>query len=189
VVSFDLWDTVFVDDSDEPKRRQQGLPPKPVERRDPVHCFLSRHAPVDRALVNCAYDTADSAFRQVWRYQHFTWSVEVRLRVLLAGLKRELPQNELQELVRLHEEMELRVRPNLVPGVGEALRTLGRRFTLAVVPRSLEESTELFRSSKTARQILGDEFVDHYSTTRDWETRQFRGAVTDWELERYFEMI
>ena len=57
------------------------------------------------------------------------------------------------------------------------------------LPRSLEESAELFRSSKAARQILGDEFVDHYSATRDWETRQFRRAVTDWELERYFEII
>ncbi len=25
VISFDLWDTVFIDDSDEPKRRAQGL--------------------------------------------------------------------------------------------------------------------------------------------------------------------
>jgi glutamine synthetase len=57
------------------------------------------------------------------------------------------------------------------------------------LPQSLEESTELFRCSKTARQIFGDEFVDHYSATRDWETRQFRRAVTDWELERYFEII
>jgi glutamine synthetase len=57
------------------------------------------------------------------------------------------------------------------------------------LPRSLEESTELFRSSSIARQILSDEFVDHYSATRDWETRQFRRAVTDWELERYFEII
>jgi glutamine synthetase len=57
------------------------------------------------------------------------------------------------------------------------------------LPRSLEEGTELFRSSKIARQIFGDEFVDHYAATRDWETRQFRRAVTDWELERYFEII
>ena len=31
--------------------------------------------------------------------------------------------------------------------------------------------------------------VRHYSATRDWEARQFRRAVTDWELERYFEII
>jgi glutamine synthetase len=57
------------------------------------------------------------------------------------------------------------------------------------LPRSLEEGAELFQSSKTARRIFGDEFVDHYSATRDWEARQFRRAVTDWELERYFEII
>ena len=148
VVSFDLWDTVFVDDSDEPKRCQQGLPSKRVERRELVHRFLSRHAPVDRALVDCVYDTADAAFRQVWHYQHFTWSVEVRLRVVLAGLKRELPEEELQELVRLHEEMELRVRPDLAPGVAEALRTLGRRFTLAVV------SDAIFTPGRALRELL-----------------------------------
>jgi putative hydrolase of the HAD superfamily len=148
VISFDLWDTVFVDDSDEPKRRQQGLPPKPVERRDLVHRFLSRHAPVDRALVNCAYDTADAAFRQVWHYQHFSWSVEVRLRVLLAGLKRELPEEELQELVKLHEDMELRIRPDLVPGAEVALRALGRRFSLAVV------SDAIFTPGRALRELL-----------------------------------
>jgi putative hydrolase of the HAD superfamily len=148
VVSFDLWDTVFIDDSDEPKRRQQGLPTKAVERRDLVYRFLSRHAPIDRALVNCAYDTADAAFRQVWYHQHVTWSVRVRLGVLLAGLKRELPEEELQELVRLHEDMELRIRPDLVPGAEAALRTLGQRFTLAVV------SDAIFTPGRALRELL-----------------------------------
>ncbi len=147
-ISFDLWDTVFVDDSDEPKRRRQGLPPKPVERRELVHQFLSRHAPIDRVLLNCAYDTADAAFRQVWRHEHVTWPVEVRLRVLLAGLKRELPQAELAELVKLHEEMELRVRPDLAPGVADALNTLARRFTLVVV------SDAIFTPGRALRELL-----------------------------------
>lgn len=150
VVSFDLWDTVFVDDSDEPKRLQQGLPSKPVERRELVHRCLSRHSPIERALVDCAYDTADAAFRHVWRHQHVTWPVEVRLRVVLAGLKRELPEDELRELVRLHEEMELRVRPNLVPGVADALQMLRRRFTLAVV------SDAIFTPGRALRQLLAD---------------------------------
>lgn len=148
VVSFDLWDTVLVDDSDEPKRRQQGLPPKAVERRDLVHRFLSQHAPIDRALINCAYDTVDSAFRQVWHHQYVTWPVETRLRVLLAGLKRDLPAEDLQELVRLHEEMELRVRPDLAPGAADALRTLARRFTLAVV------SDAIFTPGRALRELL-----------------------------------
>ena len=37
--------------------------------------------------------------------------------------------------------------------------------------------------------LLGAEFVDHYVRTREWEVRQYQRAVTDWELERYFEII
>src|SRR5450759_745576 len=119
VISFDLWDTVFIDDSDEPKRRAQGLPPKPVARRELVHNYLSRHASIERALVDCAYDTTDAAFREVWHNQHVTWTVAVRLGVLLKGLKRELPAAEFAELVRLHEDMELAVRPNRGTGGAE----------------------------------------------------------------------
>ncbi len=57
------------------------------------------------------------------------------------------------------------------------------------LPRSLEEATAVFRSSAVAKEYFGEEFVEHYAATRDWEVRQFRKAVTDWELERYFEII
>lgn len=59
----------------------------------------------------------------------------------------------------------------------------------APLPKNLAEATALFRASAVARRWLGDEFVDHYSATRDWEVRQFQKAVTDWELARYFESI
>jgi glutamine synthetase len=57
------------------------------------------------------------------------------------------------------------------------------------LPRSLQEANCLFRSSKLARNWFGDEFVEHYAATRDWEVRLFEKAVTDWELARYFESI
>ena len=57
------------------------------------------------------------------------------------------------------------------------------------LPATLEDATSRFRSSKVAREMLGDVFVDHYCATRDWEVRQQRRAVTDWELRRYFEVI
>jgi glutamine synthetase len=37
--------------------------------------------------------------------------------------------------------------------------------------------------------LFGAEFVDHYAATREWEERQARKAVTDWQLARYFEII
>jgi hypothetical protein len=42
---------------------------------------------------------------------------------------------------------------------------------------------------KIARDFLGDDFVDHFAATREWEHRQWQDAVTDWELKRYFEII
>ncbi|MGH9659114.1 MAG: glutamine synthetase family protein [Bryobacteraceae bacterium] len=57
------------------------------------------------------------------------------------------------------------------------------------LPRNLAEATRRFRQSTVARHWLGEEFVDHYARTREWEVRQFEKAVTDWELARYFESV
>ena len=56
------------------------------------------------------------------------------------------------------------------------------------LPRNLRDAVRLLDGSKTARKILGDDFVNHYVATREWEVRQFERAVTNWELERYFEL-
>jgi glutamine synthetase len=56
-------------------------------------------------------------------------------------------------------------------------------------PRSLIETTRIFRSSEVARDWFGDAFVDHFAATREWEWRQWQDAVTDWERKRYFEII
>jgi glutamine synthetase len=56
-------------------------------------------------------------------------------------------------------------------------------------PRTLIETTRIFRESEVARDFFGDEFVDHFAATREWEWRQWLDAVTDWEMKRYFEII
>ncbi len=56
-------------------------------------------------------------------------------------------------------------------------------------PRTLMETTRIFRASDRARDWFGDDFVDHFAATRDWEWRQWLDAVTDWERKRYFEII
>lgn len=57
------------------------------------------------------------------------------------------------------------------------------------LPGSLMEAAARLRESATARSLFGDEFVEHYATTREWEEREFRKHITDWELQRYFEII
>lgn len=57
------------------------------------------------------------------------------------------------------------------------------------LPRTLREANAKLASSKAARALFGEGFVDHYVRTRDWEVREYDRAVTDWELSRYFEVI
>jgi glutamine synthetase len=57
------------------------------------------------------------------------------------------------------------------------------------LPATLYEAAERLADSKPARSLFGDEFVEHYAATRQWEEREFRKAITDWELARYFEII
>ncbi|HEX8639711.1 MAG TPA: hypothetical protein VF704_01000 [Allosphingosinicella sp.] len=57
------------------------------------------------------------------------------------------------------------------------------------LPSTLWEAAQRLRGSRAARELFGDAFVDHYAATREWEEREARKAVTDWQLARYFEII
>ncbi|WNZ60369.1 glutamine synthetase family protein [Myxococcus sp. MxC21-1] len=57
------------------------------------------------------------------------------------------------------------------------------------LPRNLKDAVALLKGSERARELLGDGFVDHFVRTREWEVRQYERAVTNWELERYLELI
>jgi glutamine synthetase len=57
------------------------------------------------------------------------------------------------------------------------------------LPRSLDEAARRLAASKLAQQAFGSAFVEHFAATRDFEAREFSKSVTDWELQRYFEII
>lgn len=57
------------------------------------------------------------------------------------------------------------------------------------LPHNLKDSNQAFKQSLAAKEWFGEEFVNFYSMTRDWEVKQFERAVTGWELQRYFESI
>ena len=54
---------------------------------------------------------------------------------------------------------------------------------------TLWDAAQALKRSAAARTLFGDTFVDHFAATREWEEREFRRHVTDWEMERYFEII
>ena len=57
------------------------------------------------------------------------------------------------------------------------------------LPGTLWEAAQRLKASQEARAMFGDAFVDHFAATREWEEREFRKHITDWELSRYFEII
>jgi glutamine synthetase len=64
-----------------------------------------------------------------------------------------------------------------------------RETSLPRLPRNLADATDRLAQSTVARELLGEAFVDHFIRTRRWEWAQFQDAVTNWELQRYFEII
>ncbi|KIJ69333.1 hypothetical protein HYDPIDRAFT_24177 [Hydnomerulius pinastri MD-312] len=60
---------------------------------------------------------------------------------------------------------------------------------VVMLPSSLEEATgRMMRPGGVAREVFGDEFVDHYGGTREHEVHLWNQAVTNWEVERYLEL-
>lgn len=57
------------------------------------------------------------------------------------------------------------------------------------LPHTLWSAAQNLKASKRARGLFGDAFVDHFAATREWEERELRKTITDWELRRYFEII
>ena len=57
------------------------------------------------------------------------------------------------------------------------------------LPTNLLEASNAMKSSELAIELFGNTFVDHFTSTREWEWRQFSKEVTDWETKRYFEII
>ncbi len=58
-----------------------------------------------------------------------------------------------------------------------------------ILPRTLAEATAAMKKSELATALFGNEFTDHFVRTREWEWQQFSQAVTNWELQRYIEII
>lgn len=57
------------------------------------------------------------------------------------------------------------------------------------VPTTLREARDAWAGSAIAREVFGDEVVDHYTNMADVELASFEAAVTDWELRRSFERM
>jgi len=72
------------------------------------------------------------------------------------------------------------------------IETKGNAYTskqLKKLPNNLSLATATMRNSKIAKALFGDYFVKHFCMSREWEVDNFNKHVTDWEKNRYFEII
>lgn len=84
------------------------------------------------------------------------------------------------------------------------LRGIEKRLEISVPPLSSGEGTgggerlarnlmegvrKMTEEGSVAREVFGNEFVDHFAGTREHEWRLWEEAVTDWEVKRYIETV
>ncbi len=77
-------------------------------------------------------------------------------------------------------ENELELEPAFA---GDAYHTGGIRE----IPKTLREAIETLKGSEMLRKAFGDEVIDHYVHTAEWEQFEYDRRITDWELKRGFE--
>jgi len=155
-VTFDFWDTLFVDDSDEPKRAAAGLPTKVEARAQALTAELrAHHAHLTEEEIRGAWDRANAWARHQWKALHHNPTVSVRVQVAYRelGLR---PTPGFGPLVDLIETMEREISPDPIAGVHDALSQLEGRVRLGII------SDAIVSPGRTLRGILADHDLLHF---------------------------
>jgi glutamine synthetase len=177
---------------------------KPNEISDAMRWFIGGQQALMPELLSMVAATVNSYSRLVpgfWAPTSATWGIENRttaLRVIRGGpssqrVEYRIAAADINPYLALAAAIgsglwgiEHRIEPD-APIVANAYAQ--EHPPQRRLPGTLHEAAERLRSSGAARQLFGDDFVDHHAATRQWEEREFRKAITDWELARYFEII
>jgi glutamine synthetase len=177
---------------------------KPHTMSDAMRWFVGGQQALMPELLAMVASTVNSYSRLVpgyWAPTSATWGVENRtcaLRVIQGGAKAQrveyrIAAADINPYLALGVAIgsglwgiEHRIEPD-EPITGNAYdKKLPAKRQL---PRTLTEAAERLAGSKAAHELFGKPFVEHFAASREWEEREFRRAVTDWELARYFEII
>ncbi len=182
-VTFDLWDTLVFDDSDEPERERRGLRSKRAERRAQAWQALSRCRDISPAEVSLGYDICDAAFERVWRHHHITWTLAERIDVLCAGLGCSLGADERAELAERLGRMEVDIPPQPIPGAAASLQALrDRGYRLAIVSDAIVTPgrglRELLAKHELAQHFDAFAFSDEVGRSKP-HRRMFEAAAAE----------
>ena len=178
-ITFDLWDTVIDDDSDEASRADAGLASKRDARRSLACAAAGAGSAAERAAVTTAFDAVESEFNHAWHTEFVTWTVRQRVDRLESILGREFEVAPRSALIEQLERMELEVPPDPVPGMLDAVRALAGRYRLAVVSDAIFSPGRCLREWLALQGIL--EFFDAFAFSDEVgapkpDPRPFRAA-------------
>ncbi len=177
---------------------------KPHSMSDEMRWFVGGQQKLMPELLAMVAPTINSYRRLIpgfWAPTHSTWAVDNRttaLRVIPGSPKSQrveyrIAAADANPYVILSAALasglwgiEHRIEPEAMVTGNAYDRKLPARLAL---PRTLWDSAQRLKASKAARGLFGDAFVEHYAATREWEEREFRKHISDWEMARYFEII
>jgi putative hydrolase of the HAD superfamily len=153
-ITFDFWDTLVADDSDEPKRQARGLPTKAETRLQLLSDEIVRHhAEITRGQIAAAFKHANDTFNHAWKIEHHTPTVATRLKFAYEFLQIELTPG-FDAIVRAVEEMEVEIPPDFCAGVNDALAQLARQYKLGIVSDTIHTPGRGIRRLLETQNIL-----------------------------------
>lgn len=153
-ITFDFWDTLVVDDSDEPKRAAMGLPAKPQARLQLLLDEIASHSPeIEPDQVARAFEHANQRFRHSWDNDYSTPTVTSRLLEVYDFLNISATPG-LADVVREIEEMEVRIPPDFVPGVHGVIAELAQSYKLAIISDTIHTTGRGIRQLLESRDLL-----------------------------------
>ncbi len=153
LVTFDFWDTLFLDDSDEPKRKNMNLPDKNTTRKNLLLEAIQTQSPnttLNFEKIAEAFLRNEKSFRLDWLEKQVTWTVPERLKYLLENLAFELKSDLFDELVHTYENMEVEIKPDPFSGIRMALDSLSQKFKLGII------SDTIYSPGRSLKKILNE---------------------------------
>ena len=147
-ISFDFWDTLFKDDSDEEKRKQLGLRSKPNQRLQLMEMAFSQE--ISRPSLSEAIKLEKRWFEEEWKGSHRTPRVRERLEKICSSLNISVQEESFNKLVLELENIEVKVQPEPFEGCLQTLKELRKHYKLGIT------SDTIFTPGSGIRKILKD---------------------------------
>lgn len=177
---------------------------KPHKMSDTMRYFLGGQQalmPEMLAMISCTVNSYSRLVPGYWAPTNATWGVENRTTAL-----RVIPGSEKSQRIEYRiAAADINPYIALAASIGSGLWGVEHKIEPTKIvegnayeqkfpekmqlPRTLTEAAGRLRNSKAANELFGEDFVEHYAQSREWEEREFRKYITDWELQRYFEII